>query len=289
MERSCIVTGGSSQIGSWLVPKLIETGWNVKLISRGVRPQIDHGSNATWHTLDLRNPNALFPAMSAQVLFHTAGIASVLPWIGHFSKCGVSRIVAISSTSLLTKTSSEDSHDMDVVKELRDSESALIEQCEAAGITWTILRPTLIYGGKHGDRTVDDIAKTIRRFGFFPLFGGGTGLRQPVHADDLAQACMLVIDNDKTANRAYNLGGGEQLRYSEMIKRIFAAMGRRPFFVRTPIWVFDLVVRVANMHPRYRHLTSSMAKRMQLDMAFSTIDAQTDFGYSPRKFLPRIA
>jgi nucleoside-diphosphate-sugar epimerase len=146
------------------------------------------------------------------------------------------------------------------------------------------MRPTLIYGGKFGDRTVRDIAGVIRRFGFFPVFGDATGLRQPVHADDLARACLQICYNRETYNRSYNVGGGEILPYHEMVARIFAAMGRRPRMLRIPLPAFELAAKLARLHPSYRHIRSSMAERMGKDMTFSNAEAISDFGYAPRPF-----
>jgi len=288
MTQTCFITGGSSQIGTWLVPDLVSQGWSIHLISRGARPQNDYGPRARWHTFDLLNRESKLPDVNARVLFHTASISALLPWLKAFSQKGVTRVIAFSSTSRFTKVKSENAHEQEVVDELRRSESALINECEKLGIAWTIFRPTLIYGGKLGDRNVMDIARVIKKLGFFPVFGDGKGHRQPVHAADLAKACILACNEDSTFNRAYNLSGGEILPYTKMVERIFSAMNQRPRFVRIPLWIFGLAVRVANLHPSYRHLTSSMAKRMQQDMVFPHTEARNDFAYAPRAFRPEL-
>ena len=153
---------------------------------------------------------------------------------------GVRRAISFSSTSVFTKANSTDPVDISAVKEVRKREQAFADTCARLQIDWTILRPTLIYGGKFGDRTVNDIARVIRLFGFFPVLGNPAGLRQPVHADDLAKACIFVCDNPGTFNRSYNVGGGEVLPYRDMVVRIFAAMGRPPQFMRVPLPVFEM-------------------------------------------------
>jgi nucleoside-diphosphate-sugar epimerase len=201
---------------------------------------------------------------------------------------GVVRVITFSSTSVFTKIDSTDPIDVKSVHNLQQREQAFAETCAKLRIDWTILRPTLIYGGRFGDRTVRDIARVIRLFGFFPVFGNATGLRQPVHAEDLAKACMQVCDNTRAFNRSYNIGGGEVLPYHEMVARIFAAMGRRPRIVRIPLPAFALAARLARLHPRYRHIRSSMAERMEQDMIFSNAEAISDFGFAPRPFEPSL-
>lgn len=288
MERSCLVVGSSSQIGSWLVPDLLASGWTAHLISRGMARRADDGPFAIWHEFDLTKLDRPFPNVAASVLFHTAGIGAILPWLERTRTAGVGRVIAFSSTSLLTKAASDSAYDREMIGRLAAYEQNFIATCERLGLDWTILRPTMIYGGKFGDRTVMDIVRVIRKFGFFPLLGKARGLRQPVHAADLATACMQVADCPTTFNRIYNLGGGERLPYRSMVERIFKAMDRTPRFLPVPLVGFELAVRLANLHPRYRHLTSSMAKRMNQDMVFSIEEADADFGFAPREFLPRL-
>jgi nucleoside-diphosphate-sugar epimerase len=285
-KKTCVVLGGSSQAGSWLVPSLIESGWTVHLVSRGLKPQFDYGPNGIWHNLDLRSMDALFPAVEARVVFDTLGIFS--DWLERMRGAGVGRVISFSSTSVFTKADSTDPIDIRSVHDMQKREQAFADSCSQLRIDWTILRPTLIYGGKFGDRTVKDIARVIRLFGFFPVFGSAAGLRQPVHADDLARACMHVCDNEATFNRSYNVGGGEILSYRGMVERIFASIGRPPRIVRIPLPAFELGARVVRLHPRYRHIRSSMAERMEKDMTFSNAEAISDFEYAPRRFEPSV-
>jgi nucleoside-diphosphate-sugar epimerase len=285
-QKTCIVLGGSSQPGSWLVPSLIERGWTVHLVSRGVKPQFDYGANGIWHTLDLKKANGGFPTIEARVVFDSLGVVGT--WLERAQGTGVRRVVAFSSTSVFTKADSTDPIDIRSVQVVQAREQAFADTFARLQIDWTILRPTLIYGGKFGDRTVQDIAKAIRLLGFFPMFGSGSGLRQPVHAGDLAEACIQVCDNEATFNRSYNVGGGEVLPYRDMVARICAAMGRPARIVRIPLPVFEFAARLARLHPRYGHIRSSMAERMEKDMTFSNAEASADFGYAPRPFEPLV-
>jgi hypothetical protein len=65
-------------------------------------------------------------------------------------------------------------------------------------------------------------------------------------------------------------------------------MGRPPRFRRVPLPVFQWAATIARLHPRYRHIRSSMAERMEKDMTFSNAEAISDFGYAPRPFEPAV-
>jgi len=79
-----------------------------------------------------------------------------------------------------------------VAQRLMRAEAQLEQWAVERQIEWVILRPTLIYGYGR-DMNISEIARFIQRFGFFPLIGGGAGLRQPVHSDDVIQACLSAM------------------------------------------------------------------------------------------------
>jgi len=151
-------------------------------------------------------------------------------------------------------------------------------------IEWVILRPTLIYGFGH-DKNIAEIARVISKFGFFPLFGKAAGLRQPVHAEDVANACIAALEGSSVVNHAYNISGGETLSYREMIVRVFVAMGRPVRMLPVPLWVFRGVVALLRLLPRYRLWSVAMVERMNHDLVFEHSDARRDFNFKPRDFL----
>ncbi len=277
------VTGATSSIGSLLVPALYEHGVPVRTLGRNPAPCKDC---ASWDFLNLADKNLELPDIEAGVLVHTASLWLLPGWLGKFHARGVRRVIAFSSTSRFTKQASASTYELEVVRKLVAAENLVVAECERLGIVWTIFRPTLIYGGAGGDRNVADIARLIRKLGFFPLLGSAGGRRQPVNALDLATACIQCLANPASYNKAYNLSGGETLAYVDMVRRIFETLGRRPVFISIPIALFRIAVHLARLHPRFAHMTSDMALRMQVDLVFDHGDATLDFGYRPGKFDP---
>ena len=110
------------------------------------------------------------------------------------------------------------------------------------------------------------------------------GLRQPIHAEDVAGACSAALQGSDVANRAYNISGGETLTYREMVARIFTALGRRPRVLTVPLWAFRLAVTMLRRLPRYRQWSSAMAERMNRDLVFDHAEAARDLGFKPRAF-----
>ncbi len=197
---------------------------------------------------------------------------------------GAKRVVALSSTSRYTKEDSNDAEEQAVARRLNDAEERVQAWAESHGVEWVILRPTLIYGlGR--DKNIAEIARFIRRFGFFPLFGKAAGLRQPVHVQDVARACASALLAPDAANHAYNISGNEMLTYRDMVARVFVALNRRPRFFSVPLWAFRLAVTALRRMPRYRQWTTAMAERMNQDLVFDHTEAAQDLDFMPRAFV----
>jgi uncharacterized protein YbjT (DUF2867 family) len=111
-------------------------------------------------------------------------------------------------------------------------------------------------------------------------------LRQPVHADDLAGACIQALGESATINKTYNLSGGETLSYRDMVERIFCSLGKASHVLPVPEWLFTGAMRAIALLPGKQNVTPEMALRMNMDLCFDHSDATRDFGFCPRGFLP---
>jgi nucleoside-diphosphate-sugar epimerase len=204
----------------------------------------------------------------------------------HFARleaAGATRLVALSSTSRFTKVGSADAGERDTARKLAAAEHTVVEWADRRGVAVTILRPTLIYDGIH-DRNIATIAAFVRRWGFFPVVGAAGGLRQPVHVDDVAAACVAAA-TAAAPEPTYDLSGGETLPYRLMVERIFRSVGRAPRIISLPRWVARAGVAALRAFPAYRHLTMAMFDRMDEDLAFDHAAAHRDLGFSPRAFV----
>jgi len=194
---------------------------------------------------------------------------------------GAQRLVAISSTSRLTKRNSAAAEERALAARLAAAEEEVLDRARAEGIVATILRPTMIYDGSH-DRNVMTIAGFIRRYGFFPVAGAAAGLRQPVHADDVASAAVAALARDGLCS-TYELSGGETLPYRDMLRRIFAWLGQPLRLVTVPLPLVQAAVPLVGLLPGLGRLPA-MAARMNEDLVFDHEAATRDIGFQPRAF-----
>jgi len=274
------VLGATSFVGEVLLQQLTSSSINVLALSRQNKPT---SLEIEWIKVSPENDPTLNEKVDAWVCL--SPIITLHNFFETFERSGAKRVVALSSTSLLTKAESSDPKDRLLSQQLADSEVRLAAWAKKTNVEWVILRPTMIYGlGR--DRNVSRISNLISRFGFFPLLGAGKGKRQPVHVEDVATACMLTAIKSTKVNCSYNISGGEILSYREMVGRIFMANNKKPRFIIIPRLLFATALTCVKWLPVFSGVSVAMAERMSQDMSFDHSAAKDDFGFSPRLFSP---
>jgi nucleoside-diphosphate-sugar epimerase len=279
LKTPVLVLGATSLIGRHLMARLEDEGLDPIAFSR--RPP---SGDTCWVGGDLKDPDLAERLPVAATVFSLSPIWLLPPALSALKARGMERLVAFSSTSRFTKTDSPVAAERAVAAALAEAEQALEAWCAANEVAWTILRPTLIYDEGH-DENVSRIARLVRRFHVMPLSGAGEGLRQPVHAEDLAAGALAAAHAPAATNRAYDLVGGETVSYRVMVDRVFQGLGKTPRSLPMPTWLFGLIMRLAK--PFYPGATTAMGTRMGQDLTFDSSDAARDFGWSPRRFHPR--
>jgi uncharacterized protein YbjT (DUF2867 family) len=272
-----LVLGATGIVGGLIIQRLAQRGEKPLALSR--RSQAG-SEKITWLLGDLSDPtNLVIPEVD--VIFSTVHPRLLARALDHISP--PKRIVCFTSTSILTKLESEIEGERGAVRNLAEGEQELRACCDRLEIAWTILRPTMIYA-EGRDANISRIASFVRRFRFFPLAGLGSGLRQPVHAEDLALGAVAAASTQQTVNRIYILAGGETLTYREMVGRIFDALELPRLIVPVPppLWKYSFAV-FQRFFPRANY---AMGLRMSRDMAFDNTPAFEDFGWQPRVFAP---
>ncbi len=280
-DDQVLVLGATSLVGRFLVPRLASRAGDVLALSRATRPARD---GVRWILGDLSQPAGLAAAGRVHAVFSLSPIWLLTdPALEALHGFGMRRLVAFSSTSRFTKASSTSEHERATAAALAAGEARVETFCRARGVGYTLLRPTLIYA-EGEDGNVSRLAGLIRRFAILPLPGSGAGLRQPVHADDLAEVALEAMRRPAT-DRAYDVPGGETLTYRQMVGRIYEGLGRRPMILSLPLPLVRMGYALAR--PWLPGSTAAMVERVGENLTFDPGPAQRDLGWSPRAFRPR--
>jgi len=297
MSRKFIITGATSIIGQSLLTLLKDNSEEIIFVSRKVpnqgSDQPSRESNIIYRQWDLAtesmSDSGLVNNMSANKkseynLIHCAPIWLLNEHVGELAAYGIKRVIAFSSSSIIGKSQTNSEKEKQIVELLETAESVLNNESTKGALNVTIFRPTMIYGHGQG-MNLAFIAKMITRFGFFPVVTGGTGLRSPVHANDLAQAVCLAVSKEDTYDKTYVLSGQQEMTYIEMVGKIFQALGKPVRIVQTPLFLFRWIIQIVGKLTKLP-VDPEMAERMRQDLNFDSLDAKQDFAYSPGPFLP---
>lgn len=100
-----------------------------------------------------------------------------------------------------------------------------------SGLTYTILRPSLVYGPE--DRVVNGIAKALRLTPVMVVPGSGRQLMRPLLVDDLA-ACVALAIGGRGRNGIFEIGGRDVMSFDDLVRLVMEITGRRRPLVHVP-------------------------------------------------------
>lgn len=220
-----LVTGGTGFVGSHLVRRLVDLGYEVRVLTRRSKkprtlplvrctivegdpldPEVCRratlGTDAVIHLIGILRESRSTSYREAhvqttRVLLAAAKGNGVRRWL-HMSALG-SRPYAPSRYHQTKWTAEE-----------------LVRSSE---LHWTIFRPSVIYGS--GDHFLTVFRELLSRplfryFGILPLPGGGASPLQPVAVEDVVTAFTRALLLPKTIGREYVLSGPDRVSLAEI-------------------------------------------------------------------------
>ena len=234
---------------------------------------------------DMNSQASDFQLPALKKLVHCAPIWLLPAHLPALYRAGISQFIVFSSTSIISKQDSANPEEQELVDRLSSAEKAIEEFCKQHDLSLTILRPSMIYGYGR-DQNINHIASFIDKYGFAVVAGKANGLRQPVHAGDLAELCMNLISQPQQGQGTYTVAGQDVITYRAMVKSIFIKLNKRPIIISIPLWSLRLVLTIASRLGRFKY-TADMADRMQQDLVYNNQAAIEGLAYKPSPFLEK--
>ncbi|MBT8061413.1 MAG: NAD-dependent dehydratase [Xanthomonadales bacterium] len=280
-KPTVLLPGASGQIGIFAIPLLVASGFDVLAISRHDKP--------AWYP-GFEGVDWIMPAdVSEQHYLSASHLLSCGPLklAGVLVKRsrGLRRVVAFSTSSVFSKQASGDRREREQIRDIISEERVLVRRCAEQGIALSIFRPTLVYGCGL-DQNISMLARWIERFGFVPISRGASGLRQPVHAQDLARAAVKALEHEPALALDSPLCGGCTISYHDMVSGVFNALGRAPRFVHLPERLMVGLTYLFQPIPGLGAVRPEMIRRQARDLVFDDSTAREALDYSPRPFSP---
>ena len=228
------VTGAFGYSGRYIAGRLLEQGRTVVTLTNSANRASLLNGKVRAFPLSFDEPDKLAAALEGvDVLYntywvrfnhrmftHARAVENTLALFAAARRAGVRRVVHVSITN-----PTEDSP-----LEYFSGKARLEQALQESGLSYAILRPTVLFGRE--DILINNIAWAVRRFPFFALFGDGSYRLQPIHVDDLAD--LAVAEGMKSENVIINAIGPETFSYRELVKAVGDAIGQPRLLVDVP-------------------------------------------------------
>jgi uncharacterized protein YbjT (DUF2867 family) len=274
-----LVTGGSGFLGRRVIPLARQIGHEVAALARSQEAAavvVSFGATPVVGDLDdATSTEAAFVDAKADALVNLAslgfGHAPVIVRAAEVAR--LDRAVFVSTTAVTTRLNATS-------KTVRLAAEACIK---VSGLRWTIVRPTMIYGGPD-DRNLARLLQLLRRSPIVPLPGGGRRLQQPVHVEDLAAAILAAVQTDAAIGKTYDLAGPAPLSFRQLVGESAAAVGKHPLLVPLPLAPLVGAARAYERVARRPRVKAEQLERLAEDKSFAIDDAAVDLGFAPRSF-----
>ena len=275
------ITGITGHTGTWLLKRLIAENYQgpIKCVLRknSDTTLIDQSKlNIEKVYGDLDDMNFLMESMkNVKTIVH-------ISWIMHSPKIVEAAIANNVNWAILVHTTGRFSKYKSASEEYIKIEESLLTLKDK--INLTILRPTMIYGSA-ADRNMIKLIDFVYRFKFFPLFGKGENLMQPVHARDLGNAYYdVLVNRNVTMNENYNLSGKTPITYRALIQTVSNKLSKNTILISLPLSFSIFAAKIYNKLTSKALISEEQVLRMQEDKAFPYVKATKDFGYKPIDF-----
>ena len=237
-----VVTGAFGYSGKYITAELLARGARVRTLTNSSHRDNPFGDEIEVHPVDFNDREALVESMRGAYAFHNTY------WVRYNHKKGSTDFgydEAVKNNRILFDCAADAGvrrfiH-LSVANASEDSswgyfrgKAVLEKELEASGLSYSIVRPTVIYGGPE-NVLINNIAWMLRHLPVFGVFGKGDARLTPVHVEDVARICADAAVRD--SNEVINAVGPDTFTYREMVEQMARAMGKRRLIVPSPDWL----------------------------------------------------
>ena len=286
--REVLVTGGTGFVGTHVCRALIARGFLPRLLVREGsegkippdvrkacrvtpgdvtnRESVEYAAQGTMAVVHLVGIIREFP--ERQVTFERLHVAATRNVVDAARRWEISRFVHMSA--LGARAGGRTGY--------FDSKGMAEEYVRQSGLSWTIFRPSVIFGP--GDRFLGVLAGILRKAPAVPVPGDGSYRLQPVFVGDVAKGFSDAVGRPELEEKTFDMGGPQQLTYNELLDEVAASVGRRARKVHIPLTLLGPAVRFMERFETFPLTT----EQLEMLHAGNTCDYQPF--YSAFEFMP---
>jgi len=286
-----LVTGATGFVGRALLPRLAEAGLELRCLVRPSRrsPRLPRGIPVQVSIASLADARGLRAALvGVDTLIHLAGAewhgrrgdvfavdaAGTRALVEAAREAGVGRILYLSHLGA----------DRASAYPVLKAKGIAEEFIRQSGLTYTIVRSTLLYGAE--DVFLNVVAALVKLGpGLFLMPGDGRISLQPLWVEDLVTCLEWSLSDLTSLNQTIALGGPEFITFGQMVQTVMEVLGVRrlvipvrPPFLRAGAWLMEQIL------PR-SPLTTRWLDYLAVNRTCELTSVTQYFGLKPARFV----
>tara|TARA_A100001011_G_scaffold400685_1_gene517570 strand:- start:4906 stop:5937 length:1032 start_codon:yes stop_codon:yes gene_type:complete len=294
-----LVTGGSGYFGSLLIKKLLEKGYQVG--SLDINPAENISKEVTFHKVDIRNYDLLKNSLSGyDIIYHNVAQVPLAKSKKLFKEVNIYGVENICKASIFNKvkkivyTSSSAIYGVPKQNPVNEDTipipgesygeaklvgEEIVKKYSKNGLGISIIRPRTILG--HGRLGIFSILfKWISEGVNIPVLNNGENIYQFVHAEDLADACILASMRDHQFS-AFNIGASDQGTMRNTLENLCQYAGSGSSVYSLPLKPVEIIMNLTsklNLIPLGPYHSLMYGRSLYFDIS----KAKKELGFSPK-------
>lgn len=295
VNKNILVTGGTGNIGSALVKRLVTSGYSVKVLTLPNDPFISRldGTDVQFIFGDIAVKQSLKDAcQDIDTVIHLAAVLlsddeSVFDRInikGTYNllqiakKADIKHFIHVSSASVVYKKTTPYSLSKRVSERL----------VRESGIPWTIVRPTLVYsesGGQEFNMFLDYLLK----FPVIPFIGSGEAVKRPVYVEDLIDAFIKLVGLSSGTNKIFNFSGKNAISMLDFARYCLLLSGKEnSTIIHIPEWLCIFAAAIMKKFMKNPPLKWNMIAGVIQDADLNPYETMIELGYEPHDLFDQL-
>ena len=294
-SRNILVTGGTGNIGSALVRRLIDSGYRVRVLALPEDPLKSHLNitGVEFFYGDISNKSSLTGVCTdIDTVLHLAavllsdddsvfdrvnieGTQNILQVAGQNN---VKHFIHVSSASVVYPRTTPYSLSKRVAERL----------VKESGVPWTIVRPTLVYS-ENGGVEFNMFLDYLIRFPIIPFIGSGQAVKRPVYIGDLIDAFVRLAAIPDGTGKIYNFSGKNAITMIDFARLCLLLSGseNKPI-VNIPEWLCIIAARLMKKFMKNPPLKWNMIAGVVQDANLDPSETINDLGYEPHELVDQL-
>ena len=278
MEKMILITGGTGYLGKELLKSLNNN--DVRILARNgslVPPGYEVARG------DLMDKNSLINAVNgvdcvvhlaavthskSMCEFYNSNVQGTKNLIDACKSKHVQRFIFISSMASKRKFLD------DYGRSKKQAEEIVIK----SGLDYTILRPTMIYGGD--SKIMNMITGYIKKIPLIiPVIGNGKGKIQPVYVGDVVKVIVGCLENKKSIGKSYDVLGGSQMSFDYFLDFMASRLNIRKIKIHIPTGIVVAGINLFTLFYKNFPIKKELAKSFDQNVEGDNHEAERDFNF----------